>query len=918
MKKENLIFKVVAPFLLSLVFIIAVTLGTLYYLQKKHITQQSIEKLRNTSDILRKTINDDTELLKELVQFLQKDEIIINYYKNRNREWLFLYLYQIYSGFNENHNITHLYIHNLDKTNFLRVHKRDMHSDKIERITLNKSFTTGAVSSGIEFGKNHDFTLRVVVPWYERGELIGYIELGKDIERISKEISSTLKTDIIFTINKEVNKAFNDKRYIQLDNSYIIKSTISKVKTSKELLSILNKNENISNTIIQNQEHIYTISSEPLHDASRKDVAKVHVLIDISDETKELNSIVFDVVLLLLLIMVVILFYYYRYIKQIDNILKKDKEIIEFNFKFEQYVNRISSDLLVNEDIDKSINNTLKTLGEVLNAHRAYLFIFKEDYSIMNNSHEWCADGVNPEIDNLKNESTKPFNWWLKQCKELKPIVIEDIDALPQDAKNEKESLQQQNIKSLMVYQLLSKGKLSGFIGIDIVNKPIKWSDTHHSFVKITAEAISVAFDKKADREKIIDAYDDISLTLNSASNGILVINEYGNVTLYNKNFINLWDIDESSIKYNTHFQLLKKLSYKILNYKQTSNSVEFLIEHKYKELTFMTFLKDGRIFEIVSLPRVKESIYKGRVFTFRDVTKKIVSERELELAAKVFENSLDGIIITDKDANIIKVNNSFLKITGYSANDIIGKKPSLFQSNLHNNDFYNRLWSKLQTDNIFEGEIKDSKKNGELYITLSTIISIKDREGNCANYIAIIRDITKVKQTQEQIENLAYYDSLTKLPNRTLFMDRFGQSLLYCKRNNRKSALMFIDLDNFKYVNDTYGHQIGDSLLKEVSRLLVCSVRTSDTVSRLSGDEFTIIVRNIDSKSDVITIANKIIEKFSKPIVIDDNISLDIGCSIGAAMYPDDAKDRDGLIKIADSAMYKAKDKGKNRLEFL
>lgn len=919
MKKENLIFKIIAPFLISLFFVIFVTLSTLYYLQKTHINQESINSFKNVSEIFHKTINNDAILFENLIQIVQKDETIINNYKSRNRDWLFLYLHQIYLDFQDKHNITHLYIHDTDKRNFLRVHNKDMHSDKINRNTLDEAFNAGAISSGIELGIYRDFSLRVVSPWYDAGELIGYVEIGKNIEQISKELALTLKTNIIITINKDMIKdtsSSNDKRYIELNNFYVIKSTLSNIEISNELLNILDKKENIFNTAISNQGHIYNINSESIYDKMGNNVGKLYIFSDVSGELAGLKSIIFQVTTILSIIIAFIFFYYYKYIKQIKNRLLNDKKTIELNFKFEQYVNKISSDLFVNNDIDKSINNTLKNLGEVLNANRAYLFLFKENYSLMDNTHEWCAYGVNHEIDNLRDEATEPFKWWLKQCKELKPIIVEDINDLPIEAANEKLSLQKQQIKSLMVYQIVSKESLIGFVGIDMVEGKIKWSETHHSFVKITAEAISLAFDKKTDSEKIINAYDDISLTLNSAINGILVTNEYGNISLYNKNFIYMWEIEDSSINLNTYLELLKMLSYKILNYKKVFNSVQFLINNYSAELTFITFLKNGKIFEISSMPRIKDEQFKGRVFTFRDVTKKIAGEKELELAAKVFENSLDGIIISDSKANIIKANNSFLNITGYEMSDIIGHPPSVLQSSWHDEKFYNRLWNKLQKDSIWEGEIKNSKKNGEMYISLATIILIKDNEENITNYICIIRDITKIKESQERIEYLAYYDSLTNLPNRALFMERFKQGLLYCKRNNRKSALLFIDLDNFKYVNDTYGHQIGDLLLKEVSTILLGCVRTSDTVSRLSGDEFTVIVRNIDDKNDIITIANKIIEKLSKPIII-NNISLDIGSSIGASIYPDDAQEADKLIKIADSAMYKAKENGKNRLEF-
>lgn len=788
--------KVIIPFIVSILFVSIFTLLSIYTFQTKHINQISLEKFENISTILTQTIQKDTELSKGLAQLIAKDQNTINLFESQEREKLFFYLHQTYMNFNQQYNITHFYLHNLDKTNFLRLHNKNIHSDLINRVTLDKAVESGTVSSGIEFSMNHNYTLRVVSPWFDKEHLIGYIEIGKEIDSVINEISKTLKSNIILTINKDAvtnnliqNDPLDKKKYTDLKDYYIINSTLSNIKPQNDILKILNSQNDISNIKVTNQQVTYNINSKPFYNITGQEVGKIYVLIDVTNEIADLEWVILKTFILLLFTILLIIYFYFKYIKKIDNQMKNYVDIVEFNYKFEQFVNHISHHLIYCDKTNDAINKTLKELGTILEANRAYLFMFKENYSIMDNTHEWCSLGTEPAIDSLHNESTEFFSWWIAQCKAKLPIAIEDINDMPLEAQNEKDALLAQNIKSLLVYPIVFNGEVSGFIGIDMVTNYQKWSQTHHSFVKITAESISSALDKK-----------------------------------------------------------------------------------RYEE--------------------------------------------ELQISAKVFESSSEGIIITDKDTNIIKVNGSFSKITGYLETELIGKKPTILQSHWHEKEFYDEMWKALEEKSLWEGEVKDRRKNGELYISLSTLIAIKDDEKNIINYIGINRDVTDLKKIEDRIKTLAYYDSLTNLPNRTLFLDRLEQSTKYCTRNKGKVALLFIDLDNFKTVNDTYGHHAGDVVLQKVAEILTNSVRNSDTVSRLGGDEFTIILRRIYTKDNVTQIANKIISQLLEPIIVND-IPLHIGSSIGAAIYPDDANDKETLIKLADSAMYEAKTNGKNCLRF-
>jgi diguanylate cyclase (GGDEF)-like protein/PAS domain S-box-containing protein len=924
--KQKLFLKVVIPFILSIMLIVLVAMASTYAFQTRHINELSVKEFENVSKILTQTINRDIELLQGLGELIQKDEKVINLYEAKNRDWLFLYLYQTYLNFNSRYNVTHLYIHNKDKTNFVRIHDRNIHSDFIHRSIFENAVETSRVSSGVEFSMSHNYTLRVVLPWYDAGEIIGYIELGKEIDEITNELSNTLGTNIFLTINKNLmnkndyekwkKKDSNDKKYTELEDYYIVNSTIFDITFKKELLEVLNSRINIDNQRVQNNAISYNINSKPFYDASGTEIGKLYVLANVTNEMEELKFTIIQTSIILIVVILLIIFFHYRYINKLDIKMKNYMNVIEFNYEFEQYINNISRYLIYGDDIDKCINKTLQELGTILNAHRAYLFIFNGNYSIMDNTHEWCSDGVEAEIDYLHNESTEDYSWWVQQCKELKPIVIEDINTLPREAQDEKLSLIKQQIQSLLVYPVVSKNKAIGFVGVDMVHHQQKWSETHHSFIKITAESIANALEKQKYEQEIIDASTKMSLTLNTASNGILAIDKDSKISFYNKKLLQIWELDTLDENIDTLKKIFELVSPQFFNYALCLSYFNHFNENREKEQVYMFYLKNNRVVEIIAAPSFDKSVFKGNSISFRDVTQKVLLEKELQLSSKVFENSLEGIIITDVDTTIIKVNDSFSKITGYSREELIGSKPSLLESHWHDKEFYDGMWKHLQENSVWEGEVKDRRKDGELYISLSTLIMIKDIDGNTSNYIGINRDVTDLKKAEDHVKALAYYDSLTNLPNRTLFHDRLEQNTKYCERNEGKMALLFIDLDNFKAVNDTYGHHIGDLLLQKVAILLTDSVRGSDTVSRLGGDEFTIILRKIDSRDNVTSIANKIITQLLEPVIVND-IPLNIGISMGAAIFPDDTHDKNVLLKMADTAMYNAKKSGKNCLKF-
>jgi len=299
---------------------------------------------------------------------------------------------------------------------------------------------------------------------------------------------------------------------------------------------------------------------------------------------------------------------------------------------------------------------------------------------------------------------------------------------------------------------------------------------------------------------------------------------------------------------------------------------------------------------------------------TIRDISALKKAEKRLHLSAKVFDNSGEGIMITDADVKIIAVNRAFTGMTGYSEAELLGKNPRIFASGRHDRDFYRDMWAAINTTGHWQGEIWDRHKSWRIYPKWMTINAVRDASGELTNYIAISTDITERKEAEKHIHLLAYYDVLTGLPNRTLLHDRLEQVLAAAHRDKHKFALMFLDLDRFKYVNDSMGHATGDALLQTVAQRLQECVREGDTVSRIGGDEFIVLLRETDVEGAA-HVAQNILNSLAIPCDI-GKTQISTNASIGISIYPDHAGDVDTLIKNADMAMYSAKEEGRNNFQ--
>lgn len=312
------------------------------------------------------------------------------------------------------------------------------------------------------------------------------------------------------------------------------------------------------------------------------------------------------------------------------------------------------------------------------------------------------------------------------------------------------------------------------------------------------------------------------------------------------------------------------------------------------------------------------------------DITARKLAEKQLRLAANVFSYSHEGIAITNAQGVIVDVNASFTRITGYSRSEAVGQNLNMLNSGRHDQAFFKCMWADFHQKHFWSGDIWNKRKNGEVYPEMLTVSAVTDAEGHIQQYVALFADISERKAMEEQVHQMAFYDALTGLPNRRLLDDRLSQAMASSKRNVLYGALMFLDLDNFKPLNDRHGHSVGDLLLIEVAKRLCGCVREMDTVARLGGDEFVVLIGALDAEKDQSTeqaanVAQKIRSSLAAPYLLtvaqpgepEKSVEHRCSASIGVVIFFNHEASQDDLMKRADAAMYQAKDAGRNGVQF-
>ncbi|MBU0924989.1 diguanylate cyclase, partial [bacterium] len=321
-----------------------------------------------------------------------------------------------------------------------------------------------------------------------------------------------------------------------------------------------------------------------------------------------------------------------------------------------------------------------------------------------------------------------------------------------------------------------------------------------------------------------------------------------------------------------------------------------------------------ANITALVELNANKEPTYH---LVISDISERKIFENKLKLSASVFKNAGEAIMITNLNGIISDVNETFTKITGYSKKEVVGKKTNILNSGRQNKEYYKKMWEILNNIGSWTGELCDKKKNGESFVGILIINAVYDHQGNPSHFVALLSDITDIKEYENSLKNIAHFDQLTKLPNRVLLADRIENKMIHTKRHKQHLAVIFLDLDEFKEINDTYGHNVGDKVLIHLAKEMREALREVDTLARIGGDEFVAVLSELNEISDALPIILRLLEAASKEIII-DNIKIKVSASLGVTFYPQNQNvNADLLLRQADQAMYQSKLSGKNRYHF-
>lgn len=462
------------------------------------------------------------------------------------------------------------------------------------------------------------------------------------------------------------------------------------------------------------------------------------------------------------------------------------------------------------------------------------------------------------------------------------------------------------NIQTLAQASLaFSKGDFSTRIPTDACNE---LAIANESFNAMADQIVEFLRNKKKNSDRI-------RAIIDSAQDALIQMNACGEIIGWNKKAETMFGWMQSEVLGKRLEDYIIPLRYR----KQHSQGLQHFLETGTAGAALNSLIEiealhaKGYEFPIeITRSVVKfEGEYEFNAF-IRDITVRKQIEEELQLFARIFTETHEGIIITDKNSLIVDVNPKFSKITGYDREEVMGKNPKFLNSDKQSPEFYTEVQQRINNEGHWQGELWNCRKDGSHYAELLNISVLTDDNNNITHYIGIFTDITESKQQQDQLKLLAHYDALTGLPNRVLFTDRFVQAIAHSKRARKKLAVCFLDLDDFKPVNDNYGHEAGDQLLIEVAKRITNNIREEDTVSRLGGDEFTFLLNEIDSIEQVKQTLERIHYALAQPYLIGDSPHK-ITASSGVTLYPDDQGDIDTLLRHADQAMYQAKLKGKH-----
>jgi diguanylate cyclase (GGDEF)-like protein/PAS domain S-box-containing protein len=717
--------------------------------------------------------------------------------------------------------------------------------------------------------------------------------------------------------------------------------------------------------------------------------------------------------------------------------------------ELESLISDISRQLSDDDSLDAAIGWALAEMGKFSAAGRAYLFRFDDVGLTMSNTHEWCAAGVAAQRDSLQQMPLAAFDWSMGQLRDGHTLPIPDVSALPPTAACERETLERQGVRSLIMVPVHGSSGVCGFVGFDNVVAAEPWSPAALRLLEVGAELIGSAVQRRHDQRELQSALRQLDSIVQSAHhfafyrlaidhaaehrarvefasdslrrvagidpaadfeswfasvhpddlpalkaanaeaaeqgsplditirmfNPVLdawrwiravsnpVCDQAGNLTHYNGFLLDVSEMQDTAqaLQAERDFAdavmdtvgalvIVLDRDGRIVRFNRACERVtgyrfeevkgrsvwDFLVVPQDRDVVERVFVrlvdgggdsqfenhwltKDGREVLIAwSNTSIRDA--DGRLLygigTGIDITERKRAELALRKLSSAVDQTASGIIIVDQDGNVEYVNPAYAQISGFSEEELLGRPAGFLGTPQRHTFEQQRIWQHLESGENWRGEVAQVNRSGERCWALVTVSPVRSPDSQATHYAALIEDVTELKRAHESLERLASFDTLTGLPNRRLFRDRLEQAVKHTARESNPVAVLYLDLDNFKRVNDSLGHDVGDALLREVAERLLNCVRETDTVARLGGDEFVILLDTASTQRGVETVAHKILRELSAPIVAGGH-EVVVTTSIGITLAPSDSTDAGTLLRNADLAMYRAKERGKDRIAY-
>ena len=865
---------VLLPLVIVLALLAAGVSFGVHWQQEGDNRQQMRRAVDGVKGSFKRMLASDTATMRAAISAIQRIDRVREAFLARDREALLALTRGLFADLKADHRITHFYVHQPDRVNFLRVHHPPRHGDRIDRQTALDAEANRRTASGLELGPLGTFTLRTVTPWLDDGRLIGYIELGEEIDHVVSGLRDLFGLELfVFVPKNRLKREGWETGMRMLDrradwNAYPDLVLIDGAGLPPPPLDLLGPaaapGERSRRGLALGARRI-NITRLPILNAADQEGAFLLIVQDVTARHQDAYNFILTVSTAVLLGGGALVLLFWLLLDRLEKRLKQT----------ERREGR---------------------LGRILDASANEILVFDAATLRFQEANRGVLHSLGYTLDELRGR-TPPDLF----C-DHDPERFEALARLLREGTSEKVTFETSIIrKDRTTYPVDVHLQL-----FDTEEPPV--------FVAV-ARDISA---RKRQEEAILASERRFRSISESAQDAIIMIDQEDVITFWNSAAERIFRYSEAeALGCGLHALLAPTRFHDVAarGMRQFRETGEGDIVGRTIELYGVRKGGEEFPFELSTAALIQGGGWNA-IGILRDISERKEAERQLKLGANVMEHALEGIIVTDADGAIQMANPAFSKLTGYEVGEVLGKNPRLLSSGRHTASFYEEMWRALAETGSWQGEIWNRRKDGEIYPEWLSISAIRDGREEVSNYVAIFSDITRRKELEEHLENLAFYDALTAIPNRMLFSERLVQALREAKRHKQKLAVFYFDLDLFKRVNDTHGHETGDLLLQEAARRLKKLLREEDTVARLGGDEFAMVLRTIQKPEDAMLVADKVIAVLTQPFLL-NTVECRIGASIGISLFPEHGEEPDTLVKRADAAMYLAKRGGRNRYRF-